>query len=123
MIQWMAARSVARTWWPALVGAAVIAGPIFLLGQCSGARIEKARQQVAAIPAIERVGQANTAAAGERAEDNHRITANQEERAHAIQSAPDQNPSPGRLARACLQLRQQGTPPERLPAVCEGLGS
>lgn len=118
MIQWMAARSVARTWWPALVGAAVIAAPAFMLGQCSGVQIEKRRQAVAAIPAVERVGQANTVAAGERAEDAHRITANQEERSNAIQSAPDQKPSPGRLARACVQLRQQGTPPERLPAEC-----
>lgn len=118
MIQWMAARSFARTWWPALVGAAVIAGPVFLLGHCSGVQAQKARQVAASVSTVKRVGEANTAAAGERAEDNHRITANQEERAHAIQSAPDQNPSPGRLARACLQLRQQGTPPERLPAQC-----
>ena len=118
----MAARSVARTWWPALVGAAVIAGPIFLLGQCSGARIEKARQQVAAIPAIERVGQANTAAAGERAEDAHRITSAQEEQSRAIQSTPDEKPGPGRLRRACVQLRQQGTAAHRLPAECRPEG-
>jgi hypothetical protein len=122
MIQWMAARTVARTWWPALVGAAVIVAPAFMLGQCSGVQIEKRRQAVATVPAVERVGQANTAAAGQRAEDAHRITANQEEQSHAIQSAPDEKPGPGRLRRACVQLRQQGTSADRLPAECRPEG-
>jgi len=122
MIAWTAARVAAGTWWPALAGAAIIAGPVFLLGQCSGAQIEKRRQAVAAIPAVERVVQANTAAAGERAEDAHRITSAQEEQSHAIQSAPDEKPGPGRLRRACVQLRQQGTPADRLPAECRPEG-
>ncbi|HQP21469.1 MAG TPA: hypothetical protein PLG07_14280, partial [Phenylobacterium sp.] len=117
MIQWMAARGVARTWWPALVGAAVIAGPVFLLGHCSGVQAQKDRDVAASVSTVKRVGEANTTAAGERAEDNHRITSAQEEQSHAIQSAPDEKPGPGRLRRACVQLRQQGL--ERLPAVCE----
>ena len=122
MIAWTLVRMAARTWWPALVGAAVIAGPVFLLGQCSGAQIEKRRRAVAAIPAVERVGRANAAAAGERAEDAHRITSAQEEQSHAIQSAPDEKPGPGRLRRACVQLRQQGTSVDRLPAECRPEG-
>lgn len=118
MIQWMAARTVARTWWPALVGAAVIAGPVFLLGQRSGVQLQKDRAEAARVSAVEIVGQANTAAAGQRAEDTHRITAAEEEQSRAIQSAPDQKPGPGRLRRACVQLRQQGTPADRLPSEC-----
>lgn len=118
MITWMAARTAARVWWPALVGAIAVAGPAFMLGQCSGVEIQRDRQQVEQIPAVEAVGRANTAAAGERAAQNHTITAAQEEQSRAIQSAPDAKPSPGRLRRACVQLRQQGTPAERLPAEC-----
>lgn len=118
MIQWMAARAAARTWWPALVGAAAVAGPVFMLGQCSGVQIQKSREAAARASAFEVVGRANTAAAGERAEDAHRITNAQEEQSHAIQSAPDQKPGPGRLRRACVQLRQQGTAAGSLPAEC-----
>ena len=122
MIQWMAARAAARAYWPALVGAVAVAGPIFMLGQCSGVQLQKDRAEAARISAVEIVGQANTAAAGQRAEDTHRITAAEEEQSRAIQSAPDQKPGPGRLRRACVQLRQQGTPAERLPAECRPEG-
>lgn len=118
MIQWMAARKAASMWWPAVVGAVVIAGPAFLLGQCSGAAHQTDKQEADQIGAIERAGKANETAAGERAASTSNITAAQQERSDAIQTAPDQRPSPGRLARACVQLRQQGTPPDRLPANC-----
>jgi hypothetical protein len=32
IVEWQAARTIARMWWPAVVGAPVIAGPAFLLG-------------------------------------------------------------------------------------------
>lgn len=118
IVEWQAARAAARAWWPALVGAVAIAGPAFMLGQCSGVEIQKTRQTARQVPAVEAVGRANTAAAGERVAQNHTITAAQEEQSRAIQSAPDAKPSPGRLRRACVQLRQQGTPAERLPAEC-----
>ncbi|MBP6877495.1 MAG: hypothetical protein KBC34_05710 [Phenylobacterium sp.] len=120
MIAWMAARAAARAWWPGLVGAAVAAGPVFMLGQCSGVEIQKARDQAASLRAIEQVGRANATAAGQRTDDSRRITARHEEQSHAIQSAPDAKPSAGRLRRACVQLRQQGL--ERLPAECRPEG-
>ena len=118
MIQWMAARAAVRAYWPALVGAVAVAGPAFMLGQCSGVEIQKTRDAAAQVAAVEIVGRANTAAAGERADDAHRITAAEEEQSRPIQSAPDQKPGPGRLRRACVQLRQQGPPADRLPAEC-----
>lgn len=116
MITWMAARTAARTWWPAVVGALVIAGPAFLLGHCSGAQAQKDREVAASVSVVKQVGEANTTAAGQRVTDNHNITARQEEQSSAIQSAPDEKPSVGRVRRACVQLRQQGL--ERLPAEC-----
>lgn len=118
MITWMTARLTARAWLPAVVGAVAVAGPAFMLGQCSGVEIQKDRQVVAQVPTVKAVGLANTAAAGERVVQNHTITAAQEEQSRAIQSAPDAKPSPGRLRRACVQLRQQGASAERLSAKC-----
>lgn len=88
MIEWMAACTIARTWWPALVGAVVIAGPAFLLGQCSGAAIQKERQAIAQIGAIERAGKAKETAAKERAASNINIAAAQQERSDAIRCDP-----------------------------------
>lgn len=120
IVEWQSARTIARTWWPALVGAAVIAGPAFLLGHCSGAQAQNDREVAASISAVKQVGEANATAAGQRANDNHNITARQEEQSSAIQSAPDEKPSVGRVRRACVQLRQQGL--ERLPAECRPEG-
>ena len=116
IVQWQVARKIAGVWWPALVGALVIAGPAFMLGQCSGVQIQKNRDVAASVSTVKQVGEANTTAAGQRATDNHNITARQEEQSSAIQSAPDEKPSVGRVRRACVQLRQQGL--ERLPAEC-----
>jgi hypothetical protein len=122
MIQWMAARAAARAWWPALVGAVTIAGPVFMLGQCSGVQIQKARAAAAQISTVEVLGRANAAAAGERVEDVGRIASRQQEQTRVIQSTPDQKPGPGRLRRACVQLRQQGASAERLPTECRSAG-
>ena len=122
MIEWMAARASARNWLPAMAGALAVAGPIFLLGQCSGVEIERGRQAAAQTKAVETVGRADIAAAAARAEDRHRIAQTEKEQSRAIQSAPDQKPGPGRLQRACLQLRLQQTAPERLPAECRPEG-
>lgn len=116
IVQWQAARKIAGVWWPALVGALVIAGPAFMLGQCSGVQIQKNRDVAASVSTVKQVGEANTTAAGQRITDANRITARQQEQSNAIQSAPDQKPGLGRLRRACEQLRQQGT--ERLPPEC-----
>lgn len=120
MITWMAARTAARTWWPAVIGAVAVAGPAFMLGQCSGVQIQKNRDVAASVSTVKQVGEANMTAAGQRVTDANRITARQQEQSNAIQSAPDQKPGPGRLRRACEQLRQQGT--ERLPAECRPQG-
>ena len=118
MTQWMAARSAWRTWWPAVVGAVAVAGPVFLVGQCSGAQHERDKQAGSSVTVVARDGAAKESAAGERAVDKSRIAGNQQEQTDAVHSKPDQAPSAGRRSRACVQLRQQGTPADRLPAGC-----
>lgn len=56
MVEWMAARTIARTRYPALVGALVISGPTFLLGQCSIASHQINNQIAGQVGAIERGG-------------------------------------------------------------------
>ena len=92
MIQGMATRAVTRSWGPALAGACAVAGPVFILGQCSGARIQRTREVAARLASVESVGRANAASAGERAEDARRIVSRQEKQSRAIQSAPALKP-------------------------------
>ena len=89
MIQWMAARSAWRRWWPAMVGACVVAGPVFLVGQCSGAQHERNKQAGSSVAVVARDGAAKETAAGERAADKSRIAGNQQE--HKRQRGAQQN--------------------------------
>lgn len=50
------------------------------------------------------------------------VAAREKERHDATLGLPDRPPSAVRIARACVQLRQQGTAPDRLPAVCRPEG-
>ena len=47
VFHWKTEFAAAPMWWPAIVGAVFIAGPVFLLGRCSGTAIQKDRQAVA----------------------------------------------------------------------------
>jgi hypothetical protein len=61
-------------------------------------------------------------AAVERLNDTLTINARERERHDATASLPDTRPSDRRIARACVQLRQQQTPERELPAVCRSGG-
>lgn len=108
MIEWMAARTFARTWWPAVVGAAVIAGPAFLLGQCSGVGVEKSRQAKAQISDITRNSAARETAAGERARDDAAVDQLQRKLVDAAKTSPDARPSDGMRSFDCQRLRNAG---------------
>lgn len=108
MIQWMAARSIARTWWPAVVGAVVVAGPVFLVGQCSGAERQKDRQAAAQVSDITRNSAAREAAAGERARDDAAVDQLERNLTDAAKASPDARPSDGMRSFDCQRLRNAG---------------
>lgn len=68
--------------------------------------------------AVTRDSAAKEKAADERLSDTLTINAREKERSDATASLPDARPSARRLARACVQLRQQGTRDAALPAIC-----
>ena len=108
MIQWMAARKAASMWWPALVGAAVIAGPIFMLGQCSGVEIQKNRQASAQVSDITKNSAAREAAAGERARDDAAVDQLERNLSDAAKASPDARPSDGMRSFDCQRLLNAG---------------
>lgn len=74
------------------------------------------------ITTLERDRDARDQAADQRLEDVTSINQREKERADATATLPDNRPSDRRLARACVQLRQQGTREADLPAVCRPAG-
>lgn len=115
MIQWMAAREAARMWWPAVVGAALIAGPAFMLGQCSGVEIQKDRQAKAEVSAVTRDSAAKIQAAGERARDEAAVDKLEKDLRDAASGLPDAAPS-DRLRRFdCQRLRNAGVDVSGVP--------
>lgn len=115
------AADLVRAWWKALVGAAVVAGPVFLMGQCSGADAERAKIEARTAEATASAQVRNAEAIGaqraERAADTIAVEQARQERTHASQGQPDSRPSDSRRARACEQLRQQGTDAARRAAA------
>ena len=113
-----------RVWM--VVGA--LAGVLILVTYCSHraaveARDEMEAKNAAAALAAERRNAAATAiAADERLADTLSSTTRERERHDATASLPDARPSDRRIARACVQLRQQRTPERDLPAVCRPEG-
>jgi hypothetical protein len=65
---------------------------------------------------------ARETAADERLNDTLTTEARERERHDATASLPDTRPSARRIARACVQLRQQRTPERELPVVCRSAG-
>lgn len=108
IVQWQAARSIARLWWPALVGAAAISAPAFLLGQCSGAEVEKNRQAKAEVSDVTRNGAARETAADERGRDNAEVDNLERNLTDAARSSPDALPSAGMRSFDCQRLRNAG---------------
>ena len=109
----------ASSWWKAAVGAAVVAAPLFLLGQCHGVQLERDRAKVEAAKITVRAAETRVTAAEERAADNNRITARQEDLSSADDQAADSRPSDARRSRNCRILCRQGADISRVPG-CEG---
>lgn len=108
IVQWQAARTIARMWWPALVGALVIVGPAFLLGQCSGVEIQKDRQAKAQVSDVTRNSAAREQAAGERARDDAAVDHLERNLRDAATASPDAKPSAGMRSFDCQRLRNAG---------------
>lgn len=101
---------------------ALLLAIIVLLSWCSWEgrserrKVEAARR--ADVAALQQDQAARDAAADQRLSDTITIADREKERADATATLPDNRPSDRRLARACVQLRQQGTRDADLPAAC-----
>lgn len=117
------AGSLAKSWWKAGVGALVVAGPVFLMGQCSGADIQKDRAEaaraVATQAAIKTDLGAQAKSADERLADQAEVTNLTEELTDAVAEVPDEKPDAVAVALGCQQLRNAGRDVSGLPA-CSG---
>lgn len=100
--------------------------PLFLLGQCSGARNANAKNQaaraVANVAIVQQDGSAKEVSAAERVTDKVLVDANHKELIDAIQQAPDSAPDASRVAFGCARLRQSGRDEASLPLVCRPAG-
>jgi hypothetical protein len=101
-----------KSWWKAAVWAAVIAGPVFLMGQCSGAGNErtrtKAAQAVAVAAATAKDSGAKETAAGERIQDDRAVAALTQELTNAVAQVPDETPDAVAVRLGCQRLRAAG---------------
>jgi hypothetical protein len=118
----LAALTLARTWWKAGLGALIGAALALPVGRCQGVDVEKARQRERDRAAAEiqqaKNAAAAQAAAAERETDTAAVTVQEKARNDAIDAAPGGRAPPSSVALGCERLRQQGTRPESLPAVC-----
>lgn len=97
---------------------------LILLAYCTSQarqdeRAQAKKREVEAYAAqIAREAEADETASSERLEDFRATTDSEKERTDATASIPDSRPSDRRVARACVQLRQQGTARRDLPPAC-----
>lgn len=115
------------TWFlalPPIVRRAIILVAIFCLcvvvgvALCTRGAKEDVRRAEANVGTVTRDSAAKEKAADERLSETLAINTREKERSDATASLPDARPSDRRLARACVQLRQQGTRDAALPASC-----
>lgn len=103
--------------------ALAVAGLCLPIGYCSGNRAGVARMEAARalgnVEALKTDGSAKELAAVERINDNAAVAAIREDLTDAVAELPDSIPSVRRVARACAQLRAQGTDTTAVPA-CRG---
>jgi hypothetical protein len=101
-----------KSWWKAAVGAAVIAGPVFLMGQCSGAGNERKRSEAAIAVAVTAATTKNSGllekAGEERAADVARVQEQTERLTDAIAAGPDETPGAVAVRASCERLRADG---------------
>ena len=111
---------------PAWAVIALLAALLVLLAWCSWDGQRAARKTEADrrtdVATLERDRDARDAAADARLTDTQTAASREKERADATAALPDSLPSVRRVARACVQLRQQGTREADLPAVCRPEG-
>lgn len=116
----IALKALSQTWWRALIGATLMFGPAFLLGQCSGQRSAEAKYDAArAIANVETLkidGASKEAAANERSVDDALINEHKKDLTDAVAELPDALPSARRVALACARLRAQGADTSTLAA-------
>lgn len=117
-----AALALARAWWKAALGAVLMFGPAFLLGQCSGAANQRVKDAAAldrANAAAQRIiNAANELAANERLKDALRLGKQQKDRIDAIEAAPPSRTGAATHALGCQRLRQAGLDREADAAGC-----
>ena len=105
---------------------ALLLALLVLLSWCSWDSQRDARRaqadRRADVATLERDRAARDAAAEARVTDTQTAASREKERADATAALPDNRPSERRLARACVQLRQQGARDADLPAVCRPAG-
>lgn len=93
--------------------------PTFLLGQCSGARNERAKLELAVeksnTKALEVDATANDHASAARVDDAVKNTNMKKELYDEIAKVPDSVPGPARVALGCQRLRKAG---KEVPEVC-----
>lgn len=116
----LAIKALISTWWRAALGAAIVAGPCFMLGHCHGIDAEKERTKAAVAVATVEVmkvdGNAKEVAANERLSETVAIAERKEQLTDAVSSLPDSIPSVRRVALACARLHAQGTDTASIPA-------
>lgn len=105
---------------------ALLGALLALLAWCSwdgqrGRRAAEAARRTD-IGTLQRDQVARDNAADARLTDTQTASSREKERADATANLPDNRPSARRLARACVQLRQQGTRDADLPAICRPAG-
>ena len=113
--------------WKIILGAVLLAPLVFLLGQCSGARNERAKLELAVekdnTKALEVDATANDHASAARVDDAVKNTNMKKELYDEIAKVPDSVPGPARVALGCQRLLQHGARKEAdLPAVCRPQG-
>jgi hypothetical protein len=106
-----------------IVGAVLItAGLCLPLGYCKGEQAANARHEAARALANTKALQIDAAAgesaAEERVQDALRVERLEEDLLDAISDTPDTAPDLVRVQLGCQRLREQGTAPADLPAVC-----
>lgn len=104
----------------AIITGIAVAALCVPLSYCQGLSAGKARAKaavaIATVEALKVDGDAKDVAAIERRNDDAAVAARKEELTDAVANLPDEMPSARRVARACVQLRQQGTDTADLPA-------
>lgn len=124
----LAAKTFLQGNWKIILGAVLLAPAVFLLGQCSGARNERAKIALATekanTKALEIDAAANERASATRVEDAVKNANIKKELYDEIEKVPDSVPGPARVALGCKRLHQHGARKEAdLPPVCRSKGA